>query len=658
MPDRLNHLMRWARQGAPRPETAGTAAKKPARGAGGLLMSGESFVRRSVLGIRFSAIVETLAFLAIAIALDHLYFAGNRFWTLEPHPFWLLVALVSVQYGTNEGVFAAAACSIVLLSGKLPTQSIDIDFYAHVLHLGARPLLWLTSAILLGELRNRHARREIDLEQQFKESREREHGIALAYQELKAAHEKLEISVASELRTVVSIYRAAKTLQNLSVSEVMAGAVNLVSVVLGPEKFSVYTVEGGALTLGLKRGWAGDDSYETTIWPDHPLFQTVVVGQRYVSSADAVDERVLGRQGVLAGPLFQGEGGDVVGMLKIERLRFSDLNLTTVENFKVVCELLSTALGNARRHDAATAQGILSTDSMLLSDAFYARQAAFLAALGRRIGFPVSIMRMSMENPDDLSAEQRQSLPGLVRDATVQVLRTTDLAFEFKSGQWQYVVVLPNTAMAQTEIVVDKFRIAVLKKLASNVARFKFECEPLAEPREGGAPAQTLPAVEEYARQSQFLLALARRTRFPLCSIRLSIAVNVQLPPTLRMKLPAALLAAVRENLGDSDLAFNLERSGLVIAVLMPGSEIVQARTKAQELRTAISRKLGGASGPVSVQAHVEELVAAGGTTIVRPPGAAPAAPSPPAPYMVTYAETGKAADVAPAERVAGPARR
>jgi hypothetical protein len=309
-----------------------------------------------------------------------------------------------------------------------------------------------------------------------------------------------------------------------------------------------------------------------------------------------------------------------------------------------VCELLSTALGNARRYDAAAQQSILSTDSMLLSDAFYARQAAFLAALGKRIGFPISIMRMSVENPDDLTEEQRQALPGLVRDASVQVLRTTDLAFEFKSGNWQYVVVLPNTPMAQTQIVVDKFRIAVLKKLASNVARLKLECEPLVEQKEGAVHAQALPAVEEYARQSKFLLALARRARFPLSAIRLSVTVNVQLPPTLRMKLPAALLAAVRENLGDSDIAFNLERSGLTIAVLMPGSEVSQARTKAQELRTAIARKLGGATGPVSVQAHVEELAGQGGTPITRAPGAAAAPP----PLAIGQAEPEKAEPPAP----------
>jgi hypothetical protein len=327
-------------------------------------------------------------------------------------------------------------------------------------------------------------------------------------------------------------------------------------------------------------------------------------------------------------------------MLKIERLRFADLNLATVENFKLVCELLSTALGNARRFDADAQQSILSTDSMLLSDAFYARQAAFLAALGKRIGFPISIMRASLENPRDLNEEQRQSLPGLVRDACVQVMRTTDLAFEFKSGEWQYIIVLPNTPMAQTQAVMDKFRLAILKKLTSNAARLKIECEPLVEQKEGALHAQALPAVEEYARQTKFLLALARRAGFALSAIRLSVAVNVQLPRTLRMRLPAALLAAVRENLGDSDLAFTLERSGLTIAVLMPGSEVSQARTKANELRTSIARKLGGATGPVTVQAQVEELAGPGGTPILHPPGAQ----TPPPEIGIPEADSGEPA--------------
>jgi hypothetical protein len=571
---------------------------------------------RMIIGLRLSAVVEIVLFLAATVLVDHFFFDRTRFWAIEPHPFWVLVALISVQYGTNEGVFAAVCCSIVLLSGVLPAQSIDRDFYAHVLSIGARPLLWFASAIVIGELRNRHARRETETEVKLREAEQREQGITLAYHELKAAHEKLEVSVASELRSVVTIYRAAKYLQNLSLSEVIAGAVDLVSTVLGPQKFSIYTLEGGSLRLALKRGWTLEDEgvYDTLLWPDSPLFQGVIVGHRSLSIADPVDEKVLGRQGVLAGPLFLGEGGEVLGMLKIERLRFADLNLTTIENFKIVCELLSNALGNAGRYDAATQQSIVSSDTMLLSDAFYARQASFLAALGRRIGFPVTIMRLSVVDPEALAPAQRLALPGIVRDSATQVLRTTDLAFEFRSAPSQFVIVLPNTPMATTAVVIEKFERAIMAKLGAGAPRLSIACEPLVEA--ANAPTAPGAAIEEYARQTQFLVALSRRAGFPVSAIRLGVHLGVQLPAALAAQLPAALLKALRESIEPSALAYSLDRGGQLLAVLLPGYDLDGARRKAAEIQQTMAIKLGAAGGPIRISVQVEGLADGGVTPI------------------------------------------
>ena len=57
-------------------------------------------------------------------------------------------------------------------------------------------------------------------------------------------------------------------------------------------------------------------------------------------------------------------------------------------------------------------------------------------------------------------------LPALVRDCTLHILRSTDLAFEFRSSQWQYVIVLPNTPMSNTKIVSEKYRLALEKLVA------------------------------------------------------------------------------------------------------------------------------------------------------------------------------------------------
>ena len=47
--------------------------------------------QRRIFGIRPIAIVEALGMLIILTLLDVLVFDGNRFWGVNPHPFWIPV---------------------------------------------------------------------------------------------------------------------------------------------------------------------------------------------------------------------------------------------------------------------------------------------------------------------------------------------------------------------------------------------------------------------------------------------------------------------------------------------------------------------------------------------------------------------------------------
>ena len=44
---------------------------------------------RHVAGVRLSALLEIVAFVAIALAIDALWGAHNRYADLSPHPFWI-----------------------------------------------------------------------------------------------------------------------------------------------------------------------------------------------------------------------------------------------------------------------------------------------------------------------------------------------------------------------------------------------------------------------------------------------------------------------------------------------------------------------------------------------------------------------------------------
>jgi hypothetical protein len=309
----------------------------------------------TVFGLRRSAIVEILVFFAAALAIDFVFFDFARFAGVSPHPFWAIVLLCAVQYGTSEGLLAAAASSAALLAWSLPPQRFDEDLYQWLLGATLEPLMWTVAAVVFGELQGRVRRERDELREEALQSRKREEVIAAAYRKLDARREALESRVAGQLRTVFAIYNAAKGIERMATDEVQAGVTDLVRTVLGPRRFSVFLLSGDTLTLAISEGWDGGAGtvYARAFDGQSRLFQAVVGSHRTLVAASAADEAVLGGEGLLAGPLLNVDSGEVIGMLKIEEMGFLDLSVTSTENFRLLCEWIGTAYAQARRFESA-----------------------------------------------------------------------------------------------------------------------------------------------------------------------------------------------------------------------------------------------------------------------------------------------------------------
>jgi hypothetical protein len=306
-----------------------------------------------LLGVRRAAIVETAAFLALALAVDFVFFDFDRFATLSPHPFWAIVLLCAIQYGTTEGLLAAAAASAALLVGNVPPQRFDQDLYQWLLGVTLQPLLWAVAAVIFGELQGR-VRRERDLlREEVLQSRKREEVITAAYRKLDARRENLEARVAGQLRTVFAIYNAAKGIEHMGTREVQAGVSGLVGTVMSPRRFSLFLLSGESLGLAISEGWEDAETvYARAFDGQSRLFQAIVGSHRTLVAAVAEDEAALGGEGLLAGPLLNVDTGEVIGMLKIEEMGFLDLSTTSVENFRLLCEWIGTAYAQARRFES------------------------------------------------------------------------------------------------------------------------------------------------------------------------------------------------------------------------------------------------------------------------------------------------------------------
>jgi polysaccharide biosynthesis protein PelD len=311
---------------------------------------------RTWFGLRRTAIVEIFLLLGAALAIDGFFLDGSRFSSWSPHPFAWIVLLLSIQYGTYEGLLAAAAATVALLAGHLPGREVTQDYFAWIYQVSAAPILWTVIALCVGELRVRQLRRMCVLQQELDKMRTRENTLIGEREKLVAARDRLESQAASQSQTVTAICMTARLLERQDPEQVLTGAGALMAAVLNPRKFSIFLVTEDGLTLSYQQGWSHGDSYAHSYDWNSPLFQEVFRHRSFCCPGEVGAWAIQG-EGVLAGPLIDETTNAVVGMFKIEEIAFSDLTIGTIQKFRALLEWIGTAYAGAVRNYEPSREG-------------------------------------------------------------------------------------------------------------------------------------------------------------------------------------------------------------------------------------------------------------------------------------------------------------
>lgn len=444
---------------------------------------------RTWAGVRVSALFEIVLFLGISLAVDQIFLDGSRFRAAPLHPFWILVVLVAVQYGTNAGLLAAIGASAALLAGNIPPETLAQDRFAWWFSVTKLPLMWFVSAVVLGEMRIRQIRERRAIEDQLREAMRREQVITDAYGRVNGIKETLETRLASQMKSAIGLYESVKTIEKLNPSEVLMGIGGLVRAVVNPEKFSAWLLRNGRLELVVREGWSeSDGGSPRALGPDSRLFMEIASRQRVVSVANPQDAAVLAGAAVVAVPIVVPDNGSVVGMLAIEKLGFLDLTFSNLETLKVLGQWIGTAYQNALRYESVRAGSIVNAQTDLLAYGFLSRQLSFLSALAARVGFDLTMVVVKLQNSDELPADKRAAAPRAFGRAVAKALRQTDLAFDYERTGMEFALILPASTVRHAEVVVRKLQTSLASETAAEVpeARFTFAIHSIHEVSKDG----------------------------------------------------------------------------------------------------------------------------------------------------------------------------
>ena len=412
--------------------------------------------QRNVFGLRVTAMIEILVGLVILVALDQAFGGGDMFWDVNPHPFWIVVILVAAQYGANEALLAAFAASVVYLLGDWPEKVEGTDMFAYYYDVLINPILWFGFGLLAGVFTERHLRKVYRLDQELNESRDREDTITESYNFVRRRKEDLETQIAGRLTSSVQAYKAAKSIEALNPKDVLRGVEDLVSAIINPQKFSIYTLQNNKLTATILHGWSQSDNYAQQIDSFSPIYQAVIGNQVTLCAANTDQELILERQGVLAGPIVDPTTKRTLGMLKIEQIDFIHLNLNTIETFKALCEWVGASLMNAENYLAVKEESVINPEHNLMTYNFFKRQSDYLTNLAKRVGFDLTMVIVRIANPDKLTTTDRTAIARQLSESVKSALRTIDLAFEYQTNGEEYSLLLPATSKHGANIVRDK----------------------------------------------------------------------------------------------------------------------------------------------------------------------------------------------------------
>ncbi len=324
--------------------------------------------------LKISAIIETIIFLSIITAVSLFAGDGTRFMYISPHPFWVIILLVIMQYGANEAIAAAILSSVFLLFGNLPEQFLTETMYEYILRVLSLPFIWLVTALILGSVRTRQLNDQAALKDKLEKAERVIKTISTGYNSVKQSKEQLELRLASEKCSLLTISEISRSLQTSDISKIPAAIARLVDVVLSPAKFSIFFEENDDLCLHKSYGWKKTDLYRTILDKDSPLANHIL--NKLTPSlcvTNIEEEPILMGQGIMAGPILDKRSGKVFGMLKIEEMSFMNMGAHTRETFQLLCEWISSVYINIdKKRIASGSQDATSAQDSLPQEKLYA----------------------------------------------------------------------------------------------------------------------------------------------------------------------------------------------------------------------------------------------------------------------------------------------
>jgi hypothetical protein len=306
------------------------------------------------------ALLEIGLLLAVAVA-EYAIEGFPAISRINPHPYWIGILLLSLQYGTVSGLMAAGIAIIGTVLIGMPEPDIEERYFNYLVRVWTQPVLWLLTAMILGTFRARQIEQRDDLRLEVANLRTRGSTLLDHATNLRSRCAMLERRIAT--RDATDAGQLLASLGRLNEAEPGRWATALKAALAAGfpgAQLSLYAVDGDKVRHVLTHA-TGPDKGGTTppaaIAPDAALLPAVIGARRALSILNPADDSLLQGHGVAAVPVFtdaQGALPRVIGLLIADRLPPAQIDASMTRRLSVIATHLVPALQQGRVTSVST----------------------------------------------------------------------------------------------------------------------------------------------------------------------------------------------------------------------------------------------------------------------------------------------------------------
>ena len=288
--------------------------------------------------IIFRCLLESVVYTILVLLIFYfLPYTKKEFLVLNLHPLEIMVALMSLRYGTYLGILS----SFIAISGYIFAylhSGNDMILFLLKFQYYKFFLMFLFTAMILGKFKLNYKNREEDLKKGF------EH-LENSFQEEKEKNQQLldiNISLKNQIirsgGSIVSFHNLKRELLQIKKEESYEKILEIFRQLLACEVCSMYTLADNKLT---RRFEIGKSKMEREI-----LLNTKE-GERFLevskkSTSLNFPFDITGKQPIFIGPLYNKK--NIIGFLEIENFSYTTGEKYNFELFKILMEEINEIL--------------------------------------------------------------------------------------------------------------------------------------------------------------------------------------------------------------------------------------------------------------------------------------------------------------------------